>query len=117
MAQFRAHSTVAVHAPDQEIVGDIPEPGLASQPERESPEQALEDSPGPMKRLEFRVNESFLEGLDGLANAEGRTRTDILRRALGLYARAYREKVNNRYLAFAEITEDNTLNVTELITL
>lgn len=116
MAQFRAHATVALQAAPSEA-----NPGRANAEETPPPSVRppanVDELVGPLKRVEFRVSENFLEGLDLLATAEGRTRADILRRALGLYARAAGEKANNRYLAFAEINEDNTLNVTELIAL
>lgn len=66
------------------------------------------------KRIELRANQSFVDAIDLLANDEGLTRADIIRRAVGLYARARIEQKKGRHLAFAEL-EGSQLSVKQLV--
>lgn len=68
------------------------------------------------KSMELRVSEDLLQALDLLARDESLTRADIIRRAVGLYARARIEQNNGRSLAFAA-PQGNQLIVQELISI
>ena len=56
----------------------------------------------PMKteRLALRVSEAFLEGLDQLAEAEGLSRAEVVRRAVALLAFAKKEEQEGRRMGF-----------------
>ncbi len=69
------------------------------------------------KRLDLRATPEFIQALDGMARQEGSNRADIVRRAVGLYARAQVEAAQGRFLAFAKVGEGNTVEVEELIKL
>lgn len=86
---------------------------LGSRREARDRANAFTAARGP-KRMELRVSEDFLHALDLLARDESLTRADIIRRAVGLYARARIEQNNGRSLAFAA-PQGNQLVVQELI--
>ena len=67
--------------------------------------------------FELRVSQSLLEGIDKMANAEGIHRSDVVRRALGLYARALEEEAKERVLVFANLNEGNGVEVSEMLKL
>lgn len=69
------------------------------------------------QRFELRVSSKFLKALDHLAETEDLSRADVVRRAVGLYARARMEETQGRLIAFANLKEDNSLEVKELIKL
>lgn len=69
------------------------------------------------ERFELRVTRKFLEALDHLSDSEGLSRADIVRRAVGLYARARMEAESGRMVAFATLRDDNTVEVKDLIRL
>jgi predicted transcriptional regulator len=71
-------------------------------------------SPSRQKRMELRVSDDFLHALDLLAGDENLTRADIIRRAVGLYARARVEQNNGRYLGFVGL-QDGQLQIDELV--
>ena len=57
------------------------------------------------ERLALRVSEAFLKGLDQLAEAEGLSRAEVVRRAVALLAFAKREEREGRRMGF--FVEDN----------
>lgn len=51
------------------------------------------------------VDADFLDVIDRLAKETQSTRSDVIRRALTLYARAVQEAKEGRLLQFVEVTE------------
>lgn len=66
------------------------------------------------ERLELRASPEFLEALDFLAKDEDLSRPDIIRRSVGLYARARMEMKRGRQLAIVEPV-DNQIMVKDYI--
>jgi hypothetical protein len=80
-------------------------------------ESSPNDSMVPVQaRYEFRATPAFLKSLGDLAEKEGIPRADVIRRAIGLYARARKEADEGRYLAFAKLKDDK-VSISELIAL
>jgi Arc/MetJ-type ribon-helix-helix transcriptional regulator len=57
------------------------------------------------ERLALRVSDAFLEGLDQLAQEEGLSRAEVIRRAVTLLAFAHKEEKEGRRMGF--FTEEN----------
>jgi hypothetical protein len=66
------------------------------------------------ERLELRASQEFIEALDFLAKDEDLSRPDIIRRSVGLYARARMEMKRGRQLAIVEPV-DNQIIVKDYI--
>ena len=64
---------------------------------KRSPESAMAAK---SERLALRVSDTFLDGLDQLSNEEQVSRSDIIRRAVALYAFAREEARSGRKLGF-----------------
>lgn len=74
-----------------------------------------EQAPGrKTERLELRASQEFIEALDFLAKDEDLSRPDIIRRSVGLYARARMEMKRGRQLAIVEPV-DNQIIVKDYI--
>ncbi|MFM1798257.1 MAG: hypothetical protein RLZZ117_535 [Cyanobacteriota bacterium] len=71
----------------------------------------------PNQRFELRTTKRFLQALDALAAKEGRSRADIVRRAVGVYSMGVSEKAKGNLLAFVKLQSDNSVSVEEIITL
>lgn len=71
----------------------------------------------PNQRFELRVTKRFLLALDALAAKEGRSRADIIRRAVGFYSMSVSEKAKGNLMAFIKLQSDNSVSVEEIITL
>lgn len=52
------------------------------------------------KRFELRAPDDFINEVDALAEESGSTRSDVIRRALTLYARAIKEAEQGRVMEF-----------------
>lgn len=52
------------------------------------------------ERLDLRVSEAFIDGLDRLTSSEGESRADVIRRAVALYSFAKEEERRGRRLCF-----------------
>lgn len=63
-------------------------------------EQQLCVQPMKTERLALRVSDAFLEGLDQLAEAEGLSRAEVVRRAVALLAFAKKEELEGRRMGF-----------------
>ena len=81
--------------------------------QEDGPEKAAVETQG-TKRLEIRCNSEFYDLIDRLANKEGLSRSDFLRRSVGLYTRALMEKESGRVLGVAAL-ENNHIVLKELI--
>ena len=68
------------------------------------------------ERLALRVSDSFLEGLDQLAEAEGLSRAEVVRRAVALLAFAKKEKQEGRSMGFF-VEEGGLPRIKEVVTL
>jgi hypothetical protein len=98
---------------------------LHSNPKKAAAEEALPTgSPSsmdsadlPNQRFELRVTKRFLLALDHLAAKEGRSRADIIRRAVGFYSMGVSEKAKGNLMAFIKLQSDNSVSVEEIITL
>jgi hypothetical protein len=78
---------------------------------------SMESADLPNQRFELRVTKRFLKALDALAEKEGRSRADIVRRAVGFYSMGISEKAKGNLLAFVKLQSDNSVSVEEIITL
>jgi predicted transcriptional regulator len=67
---------------------------------RHNLEQQLCVQPMKTERLALRVSDAFLEGLDQLAEAEGLSRAEVVRRAVALLAFAKKEEQEGRRMGF-----------------
>lgn len=68
------------------------------------------------ERLALRVSDAFLEGLDQLAETEGLSRAEVVRRAVALLAFARKEEKEGRRMGF--FTEENGQpQIKEVVTL
>ena len=78
------------------------------------PEQGTQDE---YQRFEMRMSQQLLDGLGAMADQEGLTRADVVRRALGLYARALQAEAQGQCIAFANLHPHNAVDVVQLIKL
>ncbi|MEB3318811.1 MAG: hypothetical protein VKO39_11825 [Cyanobacteriota bacterium] len=78
------------------------------------PEQGAQDE---YQRFEMRMSQQLLDGLGAMADQEGLGRADVVRRALGLYARALQAEAQGQCIAFANLHPHNTVDVVQLIKL
>jgi metal-responsive CopG/Arc/MetJ family transcriptional regulator len=78
------------------------------------PEQGTQDE---YQRFEMRMSQQLLDGLGAMADQEGLTRADVVRRALGLYARALQAEAQGQCIAFATLHLHNAVDVVQLIKL
>ena len=69
------------------------------------------------QRFEMRMSKPLLDGLGLMAEKEGLTRADVVRRALGLYAQALQAEAQGQCIALANLHPHNALDVVQLITL
>jgi hypothetical protein len=76
-----------------------------------------EDAPEGVERLELRVSQPLLEGIATMSQAEGISKADVVRRALGLYARALEEEANGRVIVFVNLDKGSTVEVVEAVRL
>jgi hypothetical protein len=76
--------------------------------------EATKEATGGSKRIELRASGEFIHALDLLADDESLSRADIIRRAIGLYARVRIEQKQGHPLAFAEL-KDGQLGIRELL--
>jgi hypothetical protein len=60
-------------------------------------------------RLEIRAESQFLDLLDDLAKASGTSKTKVIDRAVGLYARALKEAEEGKVIRFLSAEEDAAL--------
>ena len=67
------------------------------------------------KRIELRVSQSFFEAVKLLADTEGITRADVIRKAVSLYARARIEQKQGNCIAFARVGSDNNMEIVDLL--
>lgn len=67
------------------------------------------------KRIELRVSQSFFEAVKLLAETEGITRADVIRKAVSLYARARIEQKQGNCIAFARVGSDNNMEIVDLL--
>jgi len=65
----------------------------------------------------MRMTKPLLDGLGLMAEKEGLTRADVVRRALGLYARALQAEAQGQCIAFANLHPHNVVEVVQLIKL
>jgi hypothetical protein len=86
-------------------------PGAPAMDER-LPEQGTQDE---YQRFEMRMSQQLLDGLGAMADQEGLTRADVVRRALGLYARALQAEAQGQCIAFATLHPHNAVDVVQLI--
>ena len=68
-------------------------------------------------RYEMRMTSDLFHHLSRLSKEEGIPRADVVRRALGLYAKAFEAKVKSQIIAFAKICDENTFEITRLLKL
>jgi hypothetical protein len=79
---------------------------LLSQLRAADPAAAQEKSkPERLKRIELRATQEFLDVLDTLSRMEGLGRADIIRKAVGLYARALMEARKGRLMAIVSLKD------------
>jgi hypothetical protein len=76
-----------------------------------------EGAPEGFERLELRVSQPLLEGIAEMSRAEGIPKADVVRRALGLYARALQEQAQGRLIVFANLDNSGNVEVVEAIRL
>jgi len=69
------------------------------------------------ERLALRVSDAFLEGLDELAEAEGLTRAEVVRRAVALLAFARKEAQEGRRMGFFVEEADGVPRIKEVVAL
>jgi len=69
------------------------------------------------QRFELRLSKQLLDGLGAMADYEGLAQGDVVRRALGLYARALQAEAQGQCIAFANLHQGNSVDVVQLITL
>jgi predicted HicB family RNase H-like nuclease len=70
---------------------------------------------GGLERFELRLSKALDDGVVEMAEKEGISKADVVRRALGLYARALEASAKGQIIAFANLHEGNVVNVVELI--
>ncbi|MEB3262485.1 MAG: ribbon-helix-helix domain-containing protein [Cyanobacteriota bacterium] len=68
------------------------------------------------ERLALRVSDAFLEGLDQLAEAEGLSRAEVVRRAVALLAFARKEQQEGKRMGFF-VEENGQPRIKEVVTL
>ena len=68
------------------------------------------------ERLALRVSDAFLEGLDQLAEAEGLSRAEVVRRAVALLAFARKEEQEGRRMGFF-VEENGQPRIKEVVAL
>jgi hypothetical protein len=61
------------------------------------------------------VSQSFFDAVKLLADTENVSRADIIRKAVSLYARARVEQKKGNFVAFARMSGDNAIEVTEML--
>lgn len=71
----------------------------------------------PFTRFEMRASEALLYSLGEMSEKEGIPRSDVVRRALGLYSLALEAEAKNQLVLFANLNKDNTVSVVEAIKL
>ena len=69
------------------------------------------------QRFEMRMRKPLMQGLGIMADKEGLTRADVVRRALGLYALALQAEGKGQLIGFAHLQEGADPEVVELIKL
>ena len=80
-------------------------------------QQCANNPPLADQEFELRVTSSFLQALDHLAQTEGLSRSDIVRRAVGLYSLSRAVEAKGDHLAFVTQKDDDKLEVGQLIKL
>jgi hypothetical protein len=65
----------------------------------------------------MRMSKPLLAGLGLIAEKEGLAHADVVRRALGLYARALQAETQGQCIAFANLHPHNAVDVVQLIKL
>lgn len=68
------------------------------------------------ERLALRVSDAFLEGLDALAEAEGLSRAEVVRRGVALLAFARKEAEQGRRMGFF-VEEEGVPRIKEVVAL
>ncbi|MFM1798447.1 MAG: hypothetical protein RLZZ117_725 [Cyanobacteriota bacterium] len=69
------------------------------------------------QRFEMRMSKPLMQGLGIMADKEGLTRADVVRRALGLYALALQAEDKGQLIGFARVLAGSGPEVVELIKL
>ncbi len=85
---------------------------------RSAPEQSPQEDDAQIEyseRYELRLSKPLADGIADMADKEGISRADVVRRALGLYARALEASAKGQYVAFTSLNKGNTVNVVELL--
>ncbi len=80
---------------------------------------SLQDSESQVadQRFEMRMSKPLMQGLGIMADKEGLTRADVVRRALGLYALALQAEDKGQLIGFARVQAEANPEVVELIKL
>lgn len=58
-------------------------------------------------RLEMRLDNSFLQKVQELADKQNISRAELVRQAIGLYAKALEEEDNGRTIEFQEVSSED----------
>jgi hypothetical protein len=70
-----------------------------------------------VKRLEIRLTEELYEAIKAIADEEGRSFSEVFRRAFSLYATAHKKSKEEILLGFVSVNERNELIVENIIRL
>jgi hypothetical protein len=68
-------------------------------------------------RFEMRMSERLFKALEMMSDKEGISNADIVRRALGLYAKALQAEEQGLLIGFGTVKEDGTTEIADLIRL
>ncbi len=79
--------------------------------------QSSELVPAADQRFAMRMSRQLFDSLWILSKKEEIPRADIVRRALGLYAKAVEAKAKSQIIAFVKICQENSVEVVRLLKL